>query len=129
MYGGGLLPLAAQQLRRYLHEVDRRVAPAPILAQTAGENAAALNGTTIHLGAAARCPPGASYIVERPNSNAASLLACDELGAGSLHAVTDLLSALGLFFTAEGPPFLPASARAHAVEANHGQHDGRVGQH
>jgi len=101
-----------------VHEVDRRVAPALIIALVAGEYAAPPNsGATIHLGAAARCPPGASYIVERPSSSAASLLACDELGAGSLHAVTDLLSALGLFFTAEGPPFLPASARARAVEA------------
>ena len=116
--GGGLIPLAAQQLRRYLHELDRRVAHPPILP---GLPPAPLNGTAvvIHLAAAAAaaCPPGAAYLVARPSASAVSLLACDALGRGCLHAVTDLLSAMGLFFTAEGPPFLPPSARAHAVEA------------
>jgi hypothetical protein len=110
--GGGLIPLAAQQLRRYLYALDRRVAPLSIVAEPV--DAAT---STIRLAVANDCPPGAAYIVSRASASATALLACDTLGRGALFAVTDLLTAMGLFFTAEGPPFLPASARANAVAA------------
>jgi hypothetical protein len=116
--GGGLLPLAAQQLRRYLHELDRRVAPFPIISSPVFSTSTSANGSAVvHLAVAASCPPGVSYVVARPAASFVALLACDDLGRGALYAANDLLTALGVLFTAEGPPFLPASARAHAVAA------------
>ena len=114
--GGILLPIAAQQLRRYLHELDRRVAPLAVVVE-AGTNDANITITTVHLAVAESCPHGASYLVSRPSFFNISLLACDEMGQGSLFAVTDLLTSMGLFFSAEGPPFLPTSAREYAVTA------------
>jgi len=110
-----LIPLAAQQLRRYLHELDRRVAPFPIVEAALSPNTT--DTAVIRLAMAASCPPGASYIMARPSASTVALLACDTLGRGALFAANDLLSALGLFFSSEGPPFLPASARAHALAA------------
>jgi hypothetical protein len=110
--GASVLPIAAQQLRRYLHELDRRIAPIRIVAQPTNDD------ITLHLAIAAEsCPHGTSYIVSRPSVLNISLLACDEMGQGSLFAVTDLLTSMGLYFSAEGPPFLPVSARDHAIEA------------
>ena len=111
--GSSVLPLAARQLRRYLHELDRRVPPFRVVAEPTNDEIPSV----IHLAVAESCPHGASYLVSRPSAFNVSLLACDQMGQGSLFAVTDLLSSMGLFFSAEGPPFLPASARTHAVAA------------
>ena len=117
-WGGGLVPLAARQLRRYLYEMDRRAGLPSITVSGPLPPEEPLGATaTLHLAIADGCPPGASYLVSRPSASTAALLACDAGGRGALDAATDLLTSLGAYFTAEGPPFLPPSAHAHAMEA------------
>ena len=118
-----LATLAAQQLRRYVHALDRRLPAATIEVTTAaGGDACAAGSFTIALGSASPPSAGTSeayFLVSlAPDGCSAAILGGAE-GRGVLDGATTLLAALGARLTAEGA-LLPPSAAARARRAASG---------
>ena len=125
-----LVALAARQLRRYLHVLDRRLPLASITTSSSAGSPSAPARLYLATSTGAVGAPFGPHSICGPAQNKGCFM-FDTSGApehmtlvGSeaalvLHGVTTILGRLGMRFTAEGP-VLPASATQAAVLGVHG---------
>lgn len=135
-----LLLLAAQQVRRYVHALDRRLPlPSVIVAANAGAVARTLRGSSARVAlvlaaeaeggggsdAAPTVATGGAFTVAAGGARGGAAMRVDIFGGdargqGALFGAISVLRALGVGFGADGPPTLPPTAAARAAAATAG---------